>query len=298
MRTLTRRLLVLSVSLLLAACAAQPPARLPPLATPALPAPASGLGAVAPRLDTLAATLWMRTAAEYQAGALQAYAAARIALDQALADPAWTAAAEQREGYGALPTAIILDVDETVLDNSPYQVRLLLAGRRYDLDGWHAWCEERRAEAIPGAVAFTRYAAERGVIVFYLTNRRAVVTEATRDNLLRQGFPLAAGREVVMTRGLKPQWDSSDKGPRRAAVAQEFRVLLLIGDDLGDFLSGIRVSPHERAALAAKHAGWWGSRWIVLPNPIYGSWWDALTGFDAELSEEEALEARREALRR
>lgn len=288
-------LILLLVALLgLGACA--PPAPRPITPAPLPPGPALDAAHFAPELDTLLPVLWLQTATEYRGGALQAYAAAHAALDRALADPGWTAAQEQGEEAAALPPAIILDVDETVLDNTPYQARLLHQGRRYDLESWHAWCEERQAKPVPGAVAFTQYAASRGVTVFYVTNRRAVVTAATRDNLERQGFPLASGRDVVLTRGLRPEWDSADKGPRRAAVAREFRILLLVGDDLGDFLPGNRTSPAERARLVAPFDGWWGSRWIVVPNPIYGSWADAILGFAPGLSEQEALKRRREAL--
>ena len=279
-----------SVLLLALGCASAQP-------TPAPPAVASAPPSAAFSYDVLNAHLWQQTAEEYRASALQAYAAARRALDAALADPSWTAALEQAGDFSQRPPAIILDVDETVLDNSPYATRQIRKQQRYTRDTWNAWCEERAAPAIAGALDFTRHAAARGVTVFFVTNRDTALHEATKENLRRQGFPLAGDRETVFTRGMREEWKDSDKGPRRKAVADEFRVLLLVGDDLGDFLSGVRTTPPERAALAAPYAAYWGTRWIVLPNPVYGSWEDALLAFARGLPEEEVLRRKLEALR-
>lgn len=295
----------LALAGLLSACAAAPapesapgagPGPAPNAAPETAPIPAPAPAPPVANRELLLATLWVQSAAEYEAGALQAYAAASDALERAVADPSWTAALEQEDaGASSLPPAVILDVDETVLDNSAFEARYLLDGGTFDLDDWHRWCEERIAAPVPGALEFTRHAASLGVRVFYVTNRRAVVLEATRDNLARHGFPLAADRETVLARGGRPGWDSSDKGPRRAAVAREFRVLLQVGDNLGDFLSGIETTPAERADLVERHRSWWGSRWIVLPNPMYGSWLDAAAGFE-RLPPEEVLRRLYDAL--
>lgn len=269
-------------------CATAPPARVATVVAPA--------GVEIGHYDVLNAHLWQQTAEEYRAITLQAYAAARQGLDAALADPAWTAAPEQAGNFSHLPPAIILDVDETVLDNSPYATRSIRAQRRYEEVSWHLWCREARAMAIPGAREFTQYAASRGVTVFFVTNRKAEVHQATRDNLAQQGFPLTAGRETVLNRALRPEWDSSDKASRRAFVANEFRVLMLLGDDLNDFIPA-KKSLAERAKLVAPFTGWWGSRWIMLPNPVYGSWEEAVLGNERGLSEEVMLKRKLETMR-
>lgn len=279
--------------LLALGCAATHPA--PPVPPTAAVPPAAAEQPFS--YDVLNANLWQQTAEEYRASAFQAYAAARRGLDAALADPGWTAAVEQTGDFSQRPPAIILDVDETVLDNSPYASRQIKMRKRYEGESWAAWCEESAAPPVPGAVELTRYAAGRGVTVFYVTNRNASLQEATRENLRRQSFPLAADRETLFTRGSREEWKDSDKGPRRKFVADEFRVLLLVGDDLGDFLSGVKKTPAERQALAAPYASYWGSRWIVLPNPVYGSWEDALLGFERGLPEAELLRRKLEALR-
>lgn len=258
----------------MAGCAAHAPAP----GAPALPAARSTAAAH----ENLNATVWMQTALEYEAAALQAYRLALLQLDAALADPAWTAAIEQSGNASGLPPAVILDVDETVLDNSYYQARMIRDNTAYATATWDPWVMEAAATAIPGARAFTRYAEQKGVTVFYVTNRTANLEEATRRNLLSEGFPLHATVDTVLTRGERPEWTASAKGPRRSHVAQQYRVLMLVGDDLGDFIGDAAGTPQERKARTQPHEDWWGRRWIVVPNPSYGSWERAVVGNAAD----------------
>lgn len=233
-----------------------------------------------PAEDTLYGTAWVQTAGEYAALCRQAYAVAAWSLEAALEDPTWTAATEQaNQDVSDLPPAIIVDVDETVLDNSPYQARLILEGARYDEASWADWVERAEAEPVPGAVAFLQAAAARGVTVFYVTNRAAEGKAATERKLRAAGFPFAEGRDVLLLKG-ENGW-SSDKQPRRELIARDFRIVLLCGDDLNDFVNGARTGdPGPRQALVARYAGWFGEKWIVLPNPVYGSWEASLFGRD------------------
>jgi len=225
--------------------------------------------------DALYSVLWAQTAVEHDAAYQQAYHMASLMLDRALKNKSWTAAVEQRSGYERLPPAIILDIDETILDNSPAEAEHIKRGVPFSASLWSEWVSEESAAPLPGAVAFTRYAAERHVEVIYVTNRDAPAKEATRRVLGRAGFPLHEGVETIYCRGDKPEW-RTDKSSRRAVIAQRYRILLLIGDDLGDFMPGARASLEERRRLAATYASWWGERWIILPNAMYGSWEEAL----------------------
>lgn len=247
--------------------------------------------------DNLNATLWVQTSAEYTGSALQAYRLAGLMLERALADPQWSASLEQRAqgGFSELPPAVILDVDETVLDNAAYQARLIESGEEFLTPSWHEWVRERQAVPVPGALEFTRDTAAAGVTVFYVTNRRHEVEEDTRANLEQLGFPLEADRDTVLTRDEQPDW-GSDKGTRRLAVAAEFRILLQVGDNYGDFASGIDVSAAARAELVQEHAELWGTAWIVLPNPQYGSWDGALFDYEYGLAVDEKRRRKRAAL--
>ncbi len=247
--------------------------------------------------ELLNSVLWTQTSVEYRATALQSYRRGEEMLDRALGDPSWTAALEQTGDFADLPPAVILDVDETVLDNSPYEARLIEQGLEYSTDTWNAWCREAAAAPVPGALEFTRYAADKGVTVFYVTNRRQVVEEATKRNLQEMGFPLDSETDTLQTRGEKPEW-GSDKGPRRQEIGSRYRILLLIGDNLGDFVSGAEAPIGQREALAEKYSDYWGTRWIVLPNPQYGSWEGALFDYELGLSREEKLRRKVKALQK
>lgn len=278
---------LLSFALLLSACASTPTA---------LPPPAMTATAATGAHDNLNATLWMQSAVEYQAAALGSYAQARHALASALADTAINALplSEQSQGFESLPPAIITDADETLIDNSPFQARRIRDGGDFDPATWAAWSNERTARAIPGAVAFAQYAASRGVTVYYVTNRdHASEYQATADNLRALGFPLADDNSNLLLRG-DPRAPGKEKGERRRLVAKDHRVVLLLGDNLGDFLDGVGGDVAARENLIAPYADWWGSRWIMLPNPSYGSWESAVL---KACGEQPATACKREALR-
>lgn len=249
--------------------------------------------------ELLHATLWMQRSAEYRAICLQTFQWGRALIDQALTDPEWSAALEQMDGEQAgdagaapKPPAIIVDVDETMLDNSFYEARLIRDGAEYSAKTWDPWVNEESATALPGAVEFCRYADEKGVTVFYLTNRKAHLTEGTRHNLAARGFPMRAGLDPVLTRT-----DVKDKGPRRRTITDEYRVLLVVGDNVGDFASTFgETDSAQRAARVDEYAALWGSRWLMLPNPAYGSWEGALLGGDYRLSRAEKLAKKNAAL--
>lgn len=250
------------------------------------------------RHPTLDATQWAQTAVEYDGVTRGAYRLAGAMMKRALADSTWTAALTQAEqapaAYRDKPPAVILDVDETVLDNSPYQARLIRENEAYGSESWHAWCRERQAAAVPGALDFTRRADSMGVQVIYLTNRDSVVEAATRDNLERLGFPVADAPDAVLTQGERPNWES--KVPRRDWVAERYRVLLLLGDNLGDFAEPVDTSLAVRQKVADRYERFWGTRWIALPNPQYGSWEGALFDYDYGQSPWERLRRKHEHL--
>ena len=248
-----------------------------PAASPAAPVTAR---------EQLNATLWLQRATEYELSTLQVYRLATERLPTVMAAPG-TAAAEQWNTAAAtlatLPTAIVVDLDETVLDNTYYQARQLLQGRDYDEASWQAWMQEAAATAIPGAVDFLRAAAAAGHRIFYVTNRLCQRLEslaedpcpartATLRNLRALGLPNVDDGESLMLRGERPEWSSSDKSVRRAAIAERYRIVALVGDDLRDFVDR-PVFEARRSELS----GLLGTRWFLLPNPIYGSWERELT---------------------
>jgi 5'-nucleotidase (lipoprotein e(P4) family) len=247
--------------------------------------------------ELLNAVLWVQTAAEYEAICEQTFALARARLDEGLGDPEWTAAVEQdtqQTEFRDLPPAVIVDVDETVLGNSQFDARLAADGIDYDKDLWKAWVRQASAKPLPGAQAFIEYAREKGVDVFFVTNRWAASEEKTLANL-RAVFHADISEDELMCRGEIDGW-GPDKTTRRSYLAQTHRIVLLLGDDLNDFISFGDAPPEERIKMAHDRRDYWGSKWIIFPNPIYGSWERALYGYNEALGRHEKLRLKHDAL--
>ena len=246
-----------------------------------------------PQNDLLNATLWTQTSLEFKALAAAGYGLATVMLDRALADKSWTAALEQTGDYMAKPPAVILDVDETVLDNTAYEAWLIKEKTHFSSKTWRMFVKDAVSREIPGSLAFTKYAKEKGVAVFYVTNRKGAEEEdGTRRNLAKFGYPVDETRDTVLVRE-ENGW-GRDKGPRREHIAKDFRILLLLGDNLGDFTDE-DGSIAERDAIYAKHADRWGTSWIMIANPMYGSWEAAAFGgnwkLDADTRRQKKLDA-------
>jgi acid phosphatase len=236
--------------------------------------------------DLLNAEVWMQTAVEYRANCLTVYALAKTRLDEALADKSWTAY-DQTGGYQDLPPAVVLDLDETAIDNSAYEAGLVVNGTNFNPKTWDDWTKAEQAKAIPGSVEFTKYAASKGVKVFYVTNRNADQKEATEHNLQALGFPMGGNLDTFLMKKDRPEWSTDAKGSRIAFVAQNYRVLLLFGDNFGDFTDKYNTSMAERDKAFEELKTHFGHDWMMLANPAYGSWESTPYGFNYKLSDEE-----------
>ena len=299
MTAIHRVLVVVPALLALSACAHQQAVEKISAASAPLQAATS-----VPASDNLNAVAWTQTAIEHDLIYRQAYRDASERLDEALADPDWDALSrEDRNGGGVrgLKPAVILDVDETALDNSPYQARLVLDGKSFDDSTWAQWCKEKAARAMPGAVDFTRAADGKGITVFYLSNRTADLNDATLANLAKVGFPVKAGENVFLGLGTVvdgcPQ-KGSEKGCRRQLIARHYRVLMQFGDQIGDFVDISNNSIQGRQSAVTPYLDWVGGRWFVLPNPTYGSWEPALFNNAWSQPADVRRQAKRAALRR
>ena len=239
---------------------------------------------VPPPDDSLNATAWFQTSVERDLVFREIYRAAGEKLATALADKSWDALprGDRDNDPRALPPAIIVDVDETVLDNSPNQVRQIRKGGEFNDVDWDAWVQQRAAKPLPGALEFLNAAARQGVTVFYISNRSAAQSAATVDNLRQAGFPIA-GAGQFLGKGTPVEGctaKGSDKGCRRRSVGRSYRVLMQFGDQVGDFVDIAANTGDGRRAAIAPYIDWVGERWWTLPNPVYGSWEPALFGND------------------
>lgn len=211
-----------------------------------------------PQSEILYATLYNYYSAEYKALALQAYNIASERILQIRRDNPY---------HDSL--AIILDLDETVLDNSPYQAKLILDQIEYD-SLWNDWCNLAIARAIPGALEFVRLADSLGFHVIYLSNRKAeFVLEKTMLNLRNIGFPQVEKEKMLLRTSV------SNKEPRREIVRKNYEICLLVGDNLGDFFVDDEA-PEGRNEQTEYYADQFGEKFIILPNAMYGNWVQSL----------------------
>lgn len=248
-------------------------------------ASAPAMAGTVPERDGLNALVWKQTSAEYRAVTMGAFAAARAALETALADPDWTAALEQSGPVRDLPPAVILDLDDTILDTGPYQAWLITTGRSYSAESFSDWVEERGVDPVPGARDYLAFLERHGITPFFVSNRAARLEEATRDALTALGVKLPADVDTVLLKREHREWGVL-KGSRRAVVAGRYRVLQIVGDSLGDFFDDFGVNPAQRAHAADSEARYWGTRWVMLPNPVYGSWENAAAEYNIKLDED------------
>jgi len=241
--------------------------------------------------ENLDAILWMQTSSEYSATAIGTYAAASAALQRMVAaDP--TAVDRM---------AVVMDLDETVLDNCRYQAQWVLTNVGDQDEMWDQFVALRKATAVPGAVDFIRASQNLGVGVFFITNRQCrdradnsddcPQKEDTLVNLRQLGIEadldtlfLWGERRPDRCLSLLPdleheqgRWTASDKTYRRQCVELDHDIVMLVGDQLGDFIGGLgETTPASRKALLGQYKGNWGNTWFMIPNPTYGSWLNLL----------------------
>jgi 5'-nucleotidase (lipoprotein e(P4) family) len=202
------------------------------------------------------ANLWMQASAEFKALSYQAFNLAQMRFDHFVSTH-----------KGDKKIAIVVDADETIIDNSPYEAWLVGRNEGYSGKTWGEWMNAAEAKALPGAVEFLNYAANKGAEVFYITNRKMVGLEGTRKNLAELGFPDVDDAHLML------RTTTSDKEARRLKVAEKYDIALFMGDNLNDFSSAFKTkSLTESYAAVEKNKALFGTKFIMLPNPTYGDW--------------------------
>lgn len=227
--------------------------------------------------------LWMRTSAEYRALAYQGYNVAINAVKMAVTDPS-----HQRK-----PLAIVLDADETVVDNTKLMGESIVNGNgRFDAPWWRQALHQGKSQAMPGAVEFLNEVHKQGVEIFYVSNRYAPVNyDATVQNFKALGFPSVDKDHVLLFE------KDSDKQPRFDMIAKKYYVVVYMGDNAGDFPIGTKGKTlAERNAIIDNHKEDFGTTFVVFPNPAYGSWVSALAKGYQNLSPEEQKQVNNQYL--
>jgi 5'-nucleotidase (lipoprotein e(P4) family) len=209
----------------------------------------------------LFATVFQQKAAEYRALCFQAYNIARFRLDN-------------YRSITGKPKAIITDIDETLLDNSPYQARQALMGKDYDPVSWNDWTSKGIADTIPGSASFLKYAASQGVTIYYITNREDRDRAGTIKNLSLFNLPNADSAHYMQRQNI------SSKEARRQMVNSAHEIVMLIGDNLSDFsILFDKRNSNDRLRNTNFSASDFGNRFILLPNTTYGDWESAMYNY-------------------
>ena len=257
------RVLIVSFFAFLSACTS----------TPAVHSPEDDLG-----------IQWVKHSAEYQAITRQVYQSAEKDLANFINDPEWSAMPGHPREDG-LPPAVVIDVDETVVSNVDFQIafeRPFTNRKMYD------YFQEHEAIPVAGVVEFVTAAREAGVTVFFVTNRPCAPIEGKpgdcpqKDWTLKElaSIGIESDKDHVLLANERG-WDRAKIG-RREHIAENYRVIMLFGDDLGDFTPCVRktlygpctepATKESRQALVDQHRHYWGHGWYTVPGPMHGSW--------------------------
>lgn len=225
--------------------------------------------------------LWFQKAGESKALYYQGYNIGKLRLDEYLG---------KKIKSTSLKPAIVLDIDETILDNSPYLAWYAVSGNGNPFD-WTNWFNRAEAKPLPGALEFLKYANSKGIEIFYITNRFEAQKDATIKNLRMVGAPQADQEHVLLM-----QPGEKGKERRRQKVTKEHEIVLFFGDNLGDFSKVDELSVSERLQAADKYKDEWGRKFIVLPNPMYGDWEEAIYDYDYKKTDEKKAKLRKDNL--
>ena len=204
-------------------------------------------------------TLWYQNAAEVDALYQQGYNVATNKLKELLKQPT------------DKPYSIVLDIDETVLSNIPFQVKMIKDGTAFNPKLWDEWVQKAEAKPVAGAKEFLQFADKNKVQIYYISDRTDAQVDATIKNLEAQGLPVQ-GRDHLM---FKKEGDKSKEG-RRQEVLKHTNLVMLFGDNLVDFAEFSTKSEADRDKMFEQLKAEFGDKFIIFPNPMYGSWESAV----------------------
>ena len=199
---------------------------------------------------------WQKNSAEYVALSYQAYNLAKFRLDEKL-----------NLEFNKRP-AIVIDLDETVLNNLSYNEMLIDSSEVFTQESWSKWVNKKIATKVPGSLEFINYAKSKNVKIVYLSNRRVENYHPTKENLVNLGYPFDEDTLMLL------RDETGDKTARRNTL-NDYEIIMLLGDNLADFNSVFyKKSNNERIQSVDSLSKMFGDKFIVLPNLIYGDWED------------------------
>ena len=224
--------------------------------------------------------LWQQQAAEYRALCFQAFNIASLRLAQI-----------PKQDFKKKKLAIITDLDETILDNSYLEAELIKDHQDYSDHSWKEWTDKSAATGVPGAVEFLKAAKQKGISIFYISNRDTSEVKSTLLNLQELHLPDANTAHMLFLS------NTSSKESRRQIVMAKYSVVMLLGDNLNDFTKAFeKKQVADRKSETDKDRADWGKKFIVLPNSTYGEWENAIYNYEKNLTPEYKEKMRYEKL--
>lgn len=226
------------------------------------------------------AVTWYQHSAEMKAIYYQSFNLAKIQLLK-----------NKANSENTKPKAVVVDIDETMLDNSPFEAKCIETGKPYSKESWNKWVSQIAAIALPGAKDFSKFAEENDIEIFYISNRSVKNFDVTLQNLKNEGFAFADSSHLLL------KTNESSKKARRAIASENYEIILLIGDNLGDFSDIFEDRANNFGFdTVEKMKEEFGKRYIILPNPMYGAWEKAIYNNTYNVSEDEKRKLRNEKL--
>jgi len=226
------------------------------------------------------ATLWYQRSSEMKALYYQCFNWAKLRIEM-----------DFKNNTSDLKKAVVVDIDETMLNNSPFESNCINTGKSYTKESWSNWTSMENAKPLPGAVEFSMYAKSQGVEVFYISNRSVDEFTVTLKNLQNENFAFADSAHLLL------KTTTSSKTARRDVVKENYEIILLIGDNMGDFSEIFEDRSNNYGFdLIDENKDKFGDRFIVLPNPMYGSWEKAVLDYKKGLSNKEKYNLRKSKL--
>lgn len=226
--------------------------------------------------ENILAVTWQQNSGEVNALRYQAYNSAMNYVDKLVKEKT------------TKPYAVTLDIDETIIDNSPHAGYEIKHNDPYSSENFNKWIQKADAKAIPGAKEFTDYAKSKGIEVFYVSNRKEDIhLDATIKNMKKLGFVNSDKEHILL------KTNDSDKAPRWNKIEQKYNLAIYCGDNLGDFPNGYyNKSNEERNSIVKEQNKYFGSKYIVLPNPVYGDFENAIYNYNLNKTPAEKLQDR------